>query len=85
MTNTQFSDTMMITNPVLTVAPIKEETEMLGATTDKLLPFIADCLKRMKDWASPFPSRIRKPFCFNMPVTIDCQIPPFSWMMDTVV
>ena len=36
MTNTQFSDTMMITNPVLTVAPIKEEIEMLGATTDKI-------------------------------------------------
>ena len=36
MTNTQFSDTMMITNPVLTVAPIKEETEMLGATTNKI-------------------------------------------------
>lgn len=36
MTNTQFSDTMVITNPVLTVAPIKEETEMLGATTNKI-------------------------------------------------
>ena len=36
MTNTQISDTMMITNPVLTVAPIKEETEMLGATTNKI-------------------------------------------------
>ena len=36
MTNTQISDRMMITNPVLTVAPIKEETEMLGATTNKI-------------------------------------------------
>ncbi|BFL40138.1 recombinase family protein [Clostridia bacterium UC5.1-1D1] len=36
MTNTQISDTMMITNPVLTAAPIKEETEMLGATTNKI-------------------------------------------------
>ena len=32
MTNTQFFDTINATNPVLTVAPIKEETEMLGAT-----------------------------------------------------
>ena len=32
MTNTQISDTINATNPVLTVAPIKEETEMLGAT-----------------------------------------------------
>ena len=32
MTNTQNFDTMNATNPVLTVAPIKEETEMLGAT-----------------------------------------------------
>ena len=32
MTNRQISDTMNATNPVLTVAPIKEETEMLGAT-----------------------------------------------------
>ena len=36
MTNTQISDTMNTTNPVLTVAPIKEETEMLGATTNKI-------------------------------------------------
>ena len=36
MTNTQISDTMNATNPVLTVAPIKEETEMLGATTNKI-------------------------------------------------
>ena len=32
MTNTQKFDTISATNPVLTVAPIKEETEMLGAT-----------------------------------------------------
>ena len=32
MTNTQNFDTISATNPVLTVAPIKEETEMLGAT-----------------------------------------------------
>ena len=32
MTNTQIFDTINATNPVLTVAPIKEETEMLGAT-----------------------------------------------------
>ena len=32
MTNTQNFDTINTTNPVLTVAPIKEETEMLGAT-----------------------------------------------------
>ena len=32
MTNTMKFDTMNATNPVLTVAPIKEETEMLGAT-----------------------------------------------------
>ena len=36
MTNRQISDTMNATNPVLTVAPIKEETEMLGATTNKI-------------------------------------------------
>ena len=36
MTNTQISDTISATNPVLTVAPIKEETEMLGATTNKI-------------------------------------------------
>ena len=36
MTNTQNFDTMNATNPVLTVAPIKEETEMLGATTNKI-------------------------------------------------
>ena len=32
MTNTKIFDTINATNPVLTVAPIKEETEMLGAT-----------------------------------------------------
>ena len=32
MTNTQKFDTMNATNPVPTVAPSKEETEMLGAT-----------------------------------------------------
>ncbi len=36
MTNACVSDTMIATNPVLTVAPLKEETEMLGATTDKI-------------------------------------------------
>ena len=36
MTNAYVSDTMISTNPVLTVAPLKEETEMLGATTDKI-------------------------------------------------
>ena len=36
MTNTQIFDTINATNPVLTVAPIKEETEMLGATTNKI-------------------------------------------------
>ncbi len=35
MTNTQTFDIMNTTNPVLTVAPMKEETEMLGAT-DKI-------------------------------------------------
>ena len=32
MTRSQICDTMNPTNPVLTVAPIEEETEMLGAT-----------------------------------------------------
>lgn len=32
MTNAPISATMDVTNPVLTVAPLKEETEMLGAT-----------------------------------------------------
>ena len=32
MTNTTNFDTIEPTNPVLTVAPLKEETEMLGAT-----------------------------------------------------
>ena len=36
MTNTEKFDTMNATNPVLTVAPSKEETEMLGATTNKI-------------------------------------------------
>ena len=36
MTKTVISDTINATNPVLTVAPIKEETEMLGATTNKI-------------------------------------------------
>ena len=35
MTNTQTFDIIDTTNPVLTVAPMKEETEMLGAT-DKI-------------------------------------------------
>ena len=35
MTNAQDFDTINATNPVLTVAPVKEETEMLGATTNK--------------------------------------------------
>ena len=33
MTNTYISGTIDPTNPVLTVAPLKEETEMLGATS----------------------------------------------------
>jgi len=36
MTNTQNFDIINASNPVLTVAPIKEETEMLGATTNKI-------------------------------------------------
>ena len=32
MTNSQILGTIEATNPVLTVAPFKEETEMLGAT-----------------------------------------------------
>ena len=36
MTNTEKFDTINTTNPVLTVAPSKEETEMLGATTNKI-------------------------------------------------
>ena len=36
MTNTEIFDTIDTTNPVLTVAPSKEETEMLGATTNKI-------------------------------------------------
>ena len=36
MTRSQIRDTIEFTNPVLTVAPSKEETEMLGATTNKI-------------------------------------------------
>ena len=36
MTSSQIYDIMNTTNPVLTVAPSKEETEMLGATTNKI-------------------------------------------------
>ena len=36
MTRSQICDTMNPTNPVLTVAPIEEETEMLGATNNKI-------------------------------------------------
>jgi len=36
MTRSQICDTIESTNPVLTVAPSKEETEMLGATTNKI-------------------------------------------------
>lgn len=35
MTNAKKFDTIGPTNPVLTVAPSKEETEMLGATEKK--------------------------------------------------
>ena len=49
MTNSQILGTIEATNPVLTVAPSKEETEMLGAT-NKSLPFIADYPKRTKTW-----------------------------------
>ena len=34
MTETRKNDIISATNPVLTVAPSKEETEMLGATTN---------------------------------------------------
>ena len=36
MTRSQICDTMNPTNPVLTVAPIEEETEMFGATNNKI-------------------------------------------------
>ena len=36
MTSSQIYDIMNTTNLVLTVAPSKEETEMLGATTNKI-------------------------------------------------
>ena len=36
MTRSQICDTMISTNPVLTVAPIEEETEMFGATNNKI-------------------------------------------------
>jgi len=54
MTNSQILGTIEATNPVLTVAPPKEETEILG----KLLLFIADYPKRMSVPASPCQSRI---------------------------
>ena len=37
MTRSQIRDTIEFTNHVLTVAPSKEETEMLGATTNKII------------------------------------------------
>ena len=48
MTNTQSLGTIEATNPVLTVAPLKEDTEMLRAT-DKisaLLPLIRGRFER---------------------------------------
>ena len=36
MTRSQIRDTIEFTNPVLTVAPSKEETEMSGATNNKI-------------------------------------------------
>ena len=47
MTNTQSLGTIEATNPVLAVAPLKEETEMLRAT-DKILSLIHISHKRIK-------------------------------------
>lgn len=58
MTNAKNFDTIEPTNPVLTVAPSKEETEMLGATEKSLLS-IADCPRRTSGWANPCPSKIK--------------------------
>ena len=66
MTNEKSYVNMMTTNPVLTVAPPKEETEMFGAT-ERLPHSIADFLRRMKGPASLSPLKIKKVSCFRIP------------------
>ena len=58
MTNEKNSIIMAPANPVKTVAPEKEETEMLRAT-EKSQHYIAVCLRKMKDLASRCPSKTR--------------------------
>ncbi len=82
MTNTDIFDTIDTTNPVLTVAPIKEETEMLGATTNKITALYCRLSQEDERLGESLSIKIS---CFNMPVTTGCRIPPFSWMTDTVV
>ena len=79
MTNQKCYVNMDSTNPVLTVAPPKEETEMSGATK-KLPRYIADCLRRTSVSANRCPSKIKRPFFSSTPKTIASRIPHFSWM-----
>ena len=49
MTNTQTFDIIDTTNPVLTVAPMKEKTEMLGATDKITALYCRLSVEDMKD------------------------------------
>lgn len=77
MTNSQNLGTIEATNPVLAVAPFKEETEMLRAT-EKSPHYTADFRRRTLTRAIAIPSPIRKISCSATPKNTAFLTRPFS-------
>lgn len=82
MTNTGNLGTIEATNPVLTVAPLKEDTEMLRAT-EKLRLSIAASPKRMPTRATVIPSPTKRTSCSDTQKSTASRIQHFLWMTDT--
>lgn len=80
MTNTESLGTIEATNPVLTVAPPKEDSEMNGAT-NKSQHSTAVFRKRMNEPGSLCPLKIRRICLCGMHGSTISRIPHFLWMM----
>lgn len=65
MTNVPTSVIMESTNPILTVAPPKEETEMLGAT-NKITALYCRLSQEDERSGNRCPLRIKKVSCLDM-------------------
>ena len=79
MTNTQNLGTIEPTNPVLTVAPPKEDTEMYGAT-DKITALYCRLSQEDDRAGESLSIENRRPCFCNTPGSITSPTQPFSWM-----